>query len=76
MSSKVVGSDAPAVGQMAWRHVGHGARPGGDTAGAEALLAQFQAEAERRVREAHAAGFREGQDAGRGEAAARVEAAV
>jgi flagellar assembly protein FliH len=78
MSSKVFLPDDPAAaGPMVWKRVSaegnsrEGSEPGPPDA--EALRAQMQRECDRRVREAHAAGFGEGEAAGQSLAAAEMQ---
>ncbi|HEY1341958.1 MAG TPA: FliH/SctL family protein [Bryobacteraceae bacterium] len=77
MSSKVLPPDEQgAASPMAWRQVGVPASKGGpagfcrDPGGG---LAEFQRQTETRIREAHSAGVREGEAAGRVRAAAELQ---
>ena len=74
MSSKVVLPDAsPAASPVVWRQVQPGAlagAPGGEEAGQPA---QIERQTEERVREARAAGLREGEAAARNHAAAELK---
>ena len=88
MSSKVLlPGDRQPVDRFVWRQVrtgrGDGAAPGREPEGTaapapdwNARLAELESAAERRVREAHAAGQREGEAAGRNRAAAETKAAM
>ncbi|MGD0873144.1 MAG: FliH/SctL family protein [Bryobacteraceae bacterium] len=72
MSSKIVLADAsPAASPVVWRQV----QPGGPAGGGEAAgqLAQIERQIEERVREARAAGLREGEAAARNRAAAELQ---
>jgi flagellar assembly protein FliH len=69
--------DPKESGPMVWRRVSQAGTPKADAAAeqpdTEALQAEWQRECERRVREAHAGGFREGEAAGKSRAAAEVQ---
>jgi flagellar assembly protein FliH len=79
MSSKVVPPDeAQAITPMTWRVVDRGGRgvgPVGNANSAEANLADAGAW-EQGLRDAHAAGFREGEAAGRSRAAAELQPVI
>jgi flagellar assembly protein FliH len=82
MSSRILLPDDPrAVTAVNWRQVGP-AREAGKATGAEPppdfqlQAAQIQREGEQRIREAHAAGMREGEAAGRARAAADLQPVI
>jgi flagellar assembly protein FliH len=82
MSSKILLPDDPRVATAVnWRQVGP-AREGGKSTVAvpqpdfQVQVAQIQRENEQRIREAHAAGTREGEAAGRARAAAEVQPVI
>jgi flagellar assembly protein FliH len=81
MSSKVLAPDgSPAATPMVWQQVA--APPGGSGGGAGALpdpaagATQLEGQCEQRVREAQAAGLREGEAAGRSRAAAELQPVI
>ena len=80
MSSKIVlPEDGREVGPILWRQVGAAAAPRtspGSTADSSARTAQLEAQYQQMVREAHAAGEREGEIAGRNRAGAEMQAAM
>jgi|SRR5271157_836246 len=77
MSSKILLPDAsPAARPVAWRQVGPGAlagAPGGEAAGQPA---QIERQIEERVRQARAAGLREGEAAARNRGATELKATL
>ncbi len=78
MSSKVFPSDdPPASGPMMWKRVSvesGSSKPAEAPAPDEATIrALLQQECDRKIREAHAAGLREGEAAGRSLAAAEIQ---
>jgi flagellar assembly protein FliH len=80
MSSKIVlPGDERGVGPLAWRQVGRaGAAPQSakEPADSAAQMAQLEAQYQQKVREAHAAGVREGEMAGRNQAAAELQPVI
>jgi flagellar assembly protein FliH len=81
MSSRILGpDDTRPIEPVCWRQVlGHGAAAQVQAAGAPdfgAQLAQMQQQYEQRVREAHAAGMREGEALGRTRAAAETQPVI
>jgi len=78
MSSKVfLPEELTSSGPMVWKRVAPGGMPKQDAdpvhIDVEALRAEWQAESEVRVKQAHAAGFREGEAAGKTRAAAEIQ---
>src|ERR1700693_3503863 len=79
MSSRVLLPDDPrSAAPVVWRqmHAAGGSRPaasGEEEAGFHERLAQMQQQCEQRVRDAHTAGAREGETAGRNRAAAELQ---
>jgi flagellar assembly protein FliH len=82
MSSKVLPpDDAAGAARFAWKHVplsetDAGRGPAGKAPDLAAATARLERQAEQRAREAHAAGFREGEAAGHKRAAAELEPAL
>jgi flagellar assembly protein FliH len=80
MSSKVLRPGDPGqVSPVVWRRVGSAESPGSSREPAEDLavrLAQMEVANQQKVREAHAAGVREGETAGRNRAAAEMQPVV
>lgn len=78
MSSKVMLPDDPRVAtSINWRQVGSVAATVSEAQPDFGLqLGQLQRESEQRIREAHAAGMREGEAAGRGRAAAELQPVI
>jgi len=75
MSSKILLPDAsPAASPVAWRQVGPGALAGGGEAAGQP--AQIERQIEERVRQARAAGLREGEAAARNRGAAELKATL
>ncbi|MGD0667922.1 MAG: FliH/SctL family protein [Bryobacteraceae bacterium] len=82
MSSKLLPpDDAAGAVRFAWKEVplsetGAGRKPGGRGPDPAEATARLERQAEQREREAHAAGFREGEAAGKRSAAAELEPAL
>src|SRR5512135_2938655 len=77
MSSKILEADDPrAAGPMIWRRVGEAGVPGAPVQSDAAQIAEIQRQYEQSVQAARAAGFAEGEQAGRKRAAEEVQPVI